>query len=128
MKKNFTNFISVALIITGLLVTADGMARKKWEAYNLSFGMAVVFLFFLVYALLHWYLLKTAENQPKKFVNTFMALFGLKMLLLLAFLGVFVYTHPEQKVAFLLLFAAAYVLHTINEVFWASRFVKKPTA
>lgn len=125
MKKNFINFLSVAMVITGLLVTADGYAKKHWEMYNLSMGMAVVFLFLFLYLILHWRVLQMAEKRPNQFVNGFMALFGIKMLLLLGFLGVFVYTHPEQKIAFLALFASAYLLHTVNEVFWASRYVKK---
>lgn len=126
MKKNFINFISVALVITGLLVTADGLLKKNWDRYNLEAGLPILLVFLLLYSLLHWRLLSGAEKQPKRFVNTFMGLFGLKMLVLLGFLGIFVYTHPEQKIAFLLLFASAYVLHTLNEVFWASRFVKNP--
>lgn len=125
MKKNFINFLSVALVITGLLVTGDGYAKKHWKAYNLDMGVAVVFLFLFLYLLLHWRVLQMAEKRPNRFVNGFMALFGIKMLLLLGFLGVFVYTHPEQKIAFLVLFASAYLLHTVNEVFWASRYVKK---
>lgn len=125
MKKNFINFLSVALVITGLLVTADGYAKKHWERYNLDMGIAVVFLFLFLYAVLHWRVLGMAEKRPNRFVNGYMALFGIKMLVLLGLLGVFVYTHPEQKIAFLLLFAPAYALHTLNEVYWASKYVKK---
>ena len=125
MKKNFINFISVALVITGLLVTADGLAKKQWAAYNLHSGAAVIFLFLFLYSLLHWYLLKTGEKEPKKFVNAFMGIIGIKMMVLLAFLGIFVYTRPLEKTAFLALFAMAYLLHTANEIFWANRFVQK---
>jgi len=128
MKKNFINFISVALVITGLLVTADGMAKKMWDKYNLQSGMAVVLLFLFLYALLHWYLLKIGSREPKKFVNAFMAVVGIKMLVLLGFLGIFVYTRPQEKIAFLVLFLAAYMLHTINEIFWANKFVRSVAA
>lgn len=126
MKKNFINFLSVALVITGLLVTADGYAKKHWEAYNLDMGIGIVFLFLFLFVFLHWRVLAVAEKRPNQFVNGYMALFGVKMLVLLGFLAVFVYTRPEQKTAFLLLFAPAYALHTVNEVYWASRYVKKP--
>lgn len=124
MKKNFTNFISVALIITGLLVTADGFAKKLWEPYNFKLGMAVIFFFLFLYSLIHYYLVKVGETAPKKFVNTFMALTGLKMMILVAFLAAVVYTRKEEKIAFLILFCSAYFLHTANEIFWANRFVK----
>lgn len=125
MKKNFINFISVALVITGLLVLGDGYAKKNMPQYNLQFGAAIVFIFFFAYALIHRILLRMGEKEPKKFVNSFMGLMGLKMLIFLSFLLIFVYRHPEQKVAFLMLFSASYVLHTINEVYWATKFMKE---
>lgn len=125
MKKNFINFLAVALVITGLLITGDDLARKNLENYNLVMGKGIVLLFLFIYLLLHWRVLLMADKRPNRFVNGFMALFGIKMLVLLGFLGVFVYTHPDQKIAFLMLFAPAYLLHTVNEVYWASRYVKK---
>lgn len=124
MKKNFTNFLSVALIITGLLMLGDGYAKRNIEGYNLQFGAAIVFVFFLIYILTHRALLRIGEKEPKKFVNGFMGLMGIKMLLLLSFLAAFVYRVPEQKISFLILFLASYALHTANEVFWASKFMR----
>lgn len=124
MKKNFINFISVALVITGLLMLGDGYAKKHYVEYNLRFGSAIILLFFFLYVIIHRAILRMGMKEPKKFVNGFMGLMGIKMMLLLVFLAIFVYTRPDEKVAFLLLFLVAYFLHTANEIFWATRFMK----
>jgi len=124
IKKNFTNFISVALVITGLLVAADGYAKKNFPEYNLKHGWAIIFIFLFLYVIIHRSVLRVGEKEPKKFVNAFMGLIGIKMLVLLTFLGAFVYMRPDEKIAFLILFLAAYFLHTVNEIFWANSFVK----
>lgn len=124
MKKNFTSFLSVALVITGLLILGDGLAKRNIAEYNLQFGAAIVLIFFFIYIVIHRALLKIGEKEPKKFVNSFMAMMGFKMLILLSFLLAFVYLRPEQKISFLMLFLASYALHTANEVYWASKFMR----
>jgi hypothetical protein len=125
MKNNLLRFLSAALIITGLLVFADGLAKKMWEQYTFQSGLPLILIFLFLYTLFHWYLLKMGSKEPKKFVNGFMAFSGIKLLILLGILSAFVYTHKEQKIPFLVLFMSAYFLHTANEIFWANRFVKK---
>ncbi len=124
MRKNFIGFLSSAMVITGVLLVAESILKSFWADYNLRLGFPVILLFLFLYTFIHWYLLKIAEKEPKKFVNAFMGFTGLKMLALLTFLGVFIYTRPEEKISFMAVFLAAYVLHTVNEIFWAGRFVK----
>ncbi|MGD0710617.1 MAG: hypothetical protein ABR968_05490 [Bacteroidales bacterium] len=115
MKKN--RFILQLLLFTVLLgIVYYGLKRFLPESY---FSPVLPFLFpffFSATALFYSYLIKSSEQKFNRYVNRYMLATFVKLMLFMAVLLFYVYTHKDDAVPFILSFFILYVAYTVFEV------------
>jgi hypothetical protein len=115
MKKN--RFVIQLLLFTVLLgVVYYALKYFLPESY---FSPALPFLFpffFSATAIFYSYLVKSSEQKFNRFVNRFMLTTFIKLMLFMAVLLCYVFTHKDEAVPFILSFFILYVAYTVFEV------------
>lgn len=115
MKKN--RFIINLLLFTVLLgIVYYGLKHFLPENY---FSPALPFMFpfyFSATAIFYNYLVKSSEQKFNRFVNRFMLTTFIKLMLFMAVLLCYVFTHKDEAVPFILSFFILYVAYTVFEV------------
>jgi L-asparagine transporter-like permease len=115
MNKN--KFIIQLLLFTLLLgAIYYGLMYVLPENY---FSPVLPFLFpffFASTALVYSYLDKSSEQKFNRFVNRFMLTTFVKLMIFMAVLLIYVFTHKEDAVPFILSFFIMYVAYTAFEV------------
>lgn len=79
-------------------------------------GWVAFSVFALVTGIIHLFLLRAAQKDPKAFVKGFMAASAIKIFVYLGFLIVFVLFSRKNAAAFIAEFAAFYFIFTVFEV------------
>jgi len=90
-----------------------------YEIFNPWFNpiFPFIILYFFVFNIFqHSSLLKTKEKRPSVFTTSFMAWFGIKLLLHLTIIIAFVLLNRAEALSFVLYFASCYIFYTIFEV------------
>lgn len=80
---------------------------------------------YLLTAAVHGFLLLTYKKEPEKFVRRYLLAAGLKIVLYLFFLVIYLLLFPENAAIFLLSFLSFYFLFTLFEVISIHRTMKK---
>jgi hypothetical protein len=123
MKKN--RFTIQLLLFTVLLgVVYLGLKHLLPENY---FSPVLPFLFpffFSATAIFYSYLVKSSEKKFIRFVNRFMLTTFVKLMLFMAVLLCYVFTHKDDAVPFILSFFILYVAYTVFEVVALLKFSK----
>jgi len=73
---------------------------------------------------LHNMLIKAAQKAPLKFVNQFMMVTGIKLLLYLFSILIFILLWSQYAISFLIIFFALYVVFTVLEINALLKFLK----
>ncbi|HBX50900.1 MAG: hypothetical protein A2275_11115 [Bacteroidetes bacterium RIFOXYA12_FULL_35_11] len=81
--------------------------------------------FFLIYALTHYLLLKKAEDKFGKFSAMFILMTGLKMILNIAIIVLYVFQDKTRAIPFLIVFICYYIIYTLFEVVSLLNYFKK---
>ena len=82
--------------------------------------------FFSATVIVYNYIVKSVENKFSRFVNRFMLTTFLKLMVYMAVLLTYVFTHKEDAVTFILSFFLLYVAYTAFEVVAMLKFSKTP--
>ncbi len=119
MRAIFFRFLS-GLLTIAIILGAIG-AFYFTSSYGEGHYIAVfpfLLLFFVFFTLLsHTFLVRTHQKNPKLFTNMFLTLMGLKLLLFLVFVGVYLYLSPrETYFPFVISFMIMYIVFTIYEI------------
>lgn len=75
--------------------------------------------------MVHVYLIRSSENNPRKFTAKYLGAMGLKMFIYLVFLVVFLFIDRVHAIPFLVSFLVAYAAFTMYEVISILNFLKK---
>ena len=71
---------------------------------------------FAVTIVVHFYLVKASEGEPRKFTSKFLGSMGLKILIYLVFIVVILFLDTANAIPFLVSFLAMYATITVFEV------------
>lgn len=108
------------LIYTGfLLIIGSGFWLYNQNVdpqYTHKFGWVAFGIFAGITGLVHLFLLKAAQKDPKSFVKGFMAATTIKIFLYLGFLVIFILFARQNAAVFIGEFAAFYFVFTVFEV------------
>lgn len=85
-----------------------------WQQHSLSW---VLLAFFIVTtALVHYFLLRAGQGDPKAFIRLFMALTTFKLFIFLLVIVAYGFTHKATAAQFTIHFLVFYLLFTTFEV------------
>lgn len=104
-------FITLLLAVIGYFLFT-GVFNPYYQVI-LPFILLFIFLFTTV---IHAILLKTARKKPKKLVNRFLMLTGLKMMIYLFIMIIYLIISKQDSAPFLLTFFVVYLVFTIFEI------------
>lgn len=79
---------------------------------------------FATSVLVHHYTVKASHDKPQRFPTYFMAITGLKMLVYIVALGVYVLIFTDMAIPVIITFLTLYVLYTVLEVSAALAYLK----
>ncbi|MBA7559706.1 hypothetical protein ES708_01321 [subsurface metagenome] len=115
-------FITLLLAVIGYFLFT-GVFNPYYQVI-LPFVLLFIFLFTTV---IHTILLKTARKEPKKLVNRFLMLTGLKMMIYLLFMIIYLVISKQDSAPFLLTFLIVYLVFSIFEILSILSHLKRVT-
>ena len=126
MFKSQRKFI-ITLLFIALIITVLGYGLFLFlipQYYFRHFPVIPAFLL-LVTIMVHVYLIKSSEDNPRKFTSKYLGAMGLKMLIYIIFLVVFLFIDTAHAVPFLVSFLVTYATFTSYEVISILNYLKK---
>lgn len=127
MKETFQKFIKNLVIFTVIIAAFQFLASMQLDQKWISNSWPFVILFFLSFTILmHRYLLKSTEGNPKKFVFAFLMMTTVKILLYLGVILVYTLLNRADAVAFIIVFFVNYFLFTAFELTIIMKMLNKP--
>ncbi len=119
MKHVLVKFVSAILLVSLAFIFVPHVALEQgWIELEPSFSIEIVsFLAFLTLALFY-YLQKTQQSSPQKFIQSYMLSITVKMLLGCVLILVIIFTDKDGAIANALLFILSYFSLTSIEIFF----------
>ena len=121
MKYSYKAFFIYAVAM-GMAVLLNEFSTVEFNAIHISF--LGLFMFGTSVAV-HLATVKASKENPNRFPTYFMAITGLKMLVYLLALGIYVFIVQKQAIPVIIGFLILYFTYTVLEVISAVRMVKK---
>ena len=115
-------FITLLLAVIGYFLFT--VVFNPYYQVILPFVLLFIFLFTTV---IHAILLMTARKEPKKLVNRFLMLTGLKMMIYLLIMIIYLVISKQDSAPFLLTFLIVYLVFTIFEISSILSYLKRVT-
>jgi hypothetical protein len=124
-SKYFKNFSLYLFLITILIMAAGWIIIKTWMPDKYFKGFLIIpLLFFCITLALQWYLLRSGRKEIIKFTPRFIGATGIKMLLYIILIVVFLLIDRAHAVSFLIWFLFCYFLYTVVEIISLLRYFK----
>jgi hypothetical protein len=118
----FVKLTLFSLVALGLLWLFQHFASINFQT-NLFW---VIWLFFIVTtALIHIVLMRAEKQDPKKFINYFMGITGMKLFAYLIIILIYGLTNREGAQGFIICFLLSYFLYSGFEVVTLTKHFKK---
>lgn len=109
-----------AIIILLVALVALAIANETLDIVWNSLHLSLLALFMYGTSMLvHHFTIKASEENPKRFPAYFMAITGLKMMVYVLLLGVYVFVFKETAIPVVIAFLLLYLAFTVLEVFSA---------
>lgn len=116
--KSLKEFIFRETILAAVIALAGYFFFTGiWEEYYLNIIPLLLLIFYIITAVVHGFLLNAGTREPQKFVTKFMLASGIKMIMYLFFIVIYLLLNPENVAIFLLTFLSFYLIFTVFEVF-----------
>lgn len=113
LKKFNTLIIGVALAVYILMAIVFYFIIPELFHYSL---ILVPVLLALVTSLLHKKLILAGQERPIKFINMFMAVTGIKLMIYLVAILLYVMFLTDYAIPFIAIFFTLYIIYTILEI------------
>jgi len=127
MQQSLTLFLKKITVYAMIIALLQYLASTQLDAKWVSASWPFVILFFLSFTIImHRYLLKSTEGNPKKFVFSFLLITTVKILLYLGVILVYVLLNRTDAVAFIMVFFVNYFLFTGFELTTIMKLINKP--
>jgi F0F1-type ATP synthase assembly protein I len=117
----------VTLLFIALAITALGYGLFQYlipQYYFPYFPIIPAFLLVVTF-MVHVYLIRSSENNPRKFTAKYLGAMGFKMFIYMVFLVVFLFIDRVHAIPFLVSFLVTYAAFTLYEVISILKFLKK---
>lgn len=115
-------FITLLLAVIGYFLFT--VVFNPYYQVILPFVLLFVFLFTTV---IHAILLKTARKKPKKLINRFLMLTGLKMMIYLLIMIIYLVISKQDSAPFLITFLIVYLVFSFFETLSILSYLKRVT-
>ena len=126
MLESQKRFITVLLFITlSILLIGYGLFLFLIPQYYFTYFPVIPAFLLVVTIVVHNFLIRASENDPRKFTSKYLGAMGLKMFIYLTFLVVILFLDTARAVPFLVSFLVTYAAFTIYEVLSILNFLKK---
>lgn len=125
MLRKIGPYILIAIFISAVLVAANAFLPAVFPGYYFSKAHELIVVFGFLFVSIHAVIIWVTTGKPELFAQLFLVQATLKMLFLLAIFLALAKKIPEEKFSLTGIFFMAYLLHTVNEVYWLLRFSKK---
>lgn len=124
--KHLRNF-SLYLFLLTVFITAGGwILFKTWlpDRYFTGF-LFIPLLFFIVTVALHYYLIRSSGKELIKFTPRFIGATGVKMLIYVILIVIYLLIDRQHAVSFLICFLICYFLYTAIEIISVLGYLKR---
>jgi hypothetical protein len=122
LKSFFTQLVIFSLITLGIVFLWNQYASARFQTPLTWF----IWSFFIVTTtLIHLFLVKSTEKEPKKFVVNFMLVTAIKLFGYLILILAYALIKREAALGFTVFFLAMYLLYSGFEVFTLLRHFRK---
>jgi hypothetical protein len=109
-------WIKALLVLTLAIATAFALIEKtEINLVPMHISLLCVFMFITSVAV-HFFTLRSSKKEPKRFPSYFMGITGIKMLVYLAAIGIYILMFKELAIPMLIAFLALYLLYMVLEV------------
>lgn len=117
MKQKYQHFLTRLTYLTILLALLAWSLTVLFPAGVVSTAFPWILLLFLATtALVHYVLLKITALNPRRFISYFMLATFIKLILYFTAVLIFLFTHREQALSFIVTFMIIYIVYTMFEV------------
>jgi hypothetical protein len=124
-EKHLKNFSLYLSIITFIITAAGWIIFKTWFPEKYFNGLLFIpFLFFFITLALHFYLIRSSRKEIIKFTPRFIGATGIKMLLYVIILVIYLLIDRAHAVSFLMWFLLCYFLYTLVEILSILKYLK----
>lgn len=120
MKYTYKALFILLASFAGLIITNE-LVEIEWNTLHLS--LLALFMFGSSLAV-HHSTIRASKENPKRFPAYFMAITGIKMLVYIVFLGVYVFVFQKEAIPVVVGFLILYLAFTVLEVFSAVKMVR----
>lgn len=125
-RSSSSRFILTLLIFSVLagvvLFLLSGFIPVKYFSTLYPFILAFYFAESLI---VHLVISKSVEKKPIRFVNRFMMITGVKLMVYLVIMVVYAVVNKEEALGFIIIFFALYLFYTPLQVIFALKLVKR---
>ena len=126
MKESLKGFaLNLIILSFALCALGYGLFYLVIPDHYFPLFQLVPFFVFIVTLLVHIYLVRASENDPRKFTAKYLGTMGLKILIFIIFLAVFLALDTDNAVSFLVSFLVCYVSFTLMEVVAIQKYQKR---
>jgi hypothetical protein len=110
-------FLKKLLIYSAILGIFSFLAWFIFPQKYFSPALPFIFIFFIAITFLEYYfLVRSSKNKIVRFINTYLLITTLKLLLFIAILVIYILLYKKDAVPFGLSFFVLYLFYTIFEV------------
>ncbi len=121
-RKFIITLLFIALIIT---ILGYGLFLFLIPQYYFPHFPVIPAFLLLVTIMVHVYLIKSSESNPRKFTSKYLGAMGFKMFIYMIFLAGFLFIDTAHAVPFLVSFLVTYAAFTLYEVISILNYLKK---
>jgi hypothetical protein len=121
-KKFIFTLLFIALVLTTI---GYGLFLFLIPQYYFPHFPVIPVFILLVTFIVHVYLIRSSEKNPRSFTSKYLGAMGLKMFIYLLFLVVFLFIDTVHAIPFLVSFLVTYSAFTLYEVISILNFLKK---
>jgi len=116
-EKHLRNFSIYLSLLTIVFTAAGWFIFKTWFPEKYFKGILLIpLLFFCITLALHWYLLKSSRKEIIKFTPRYIGATGIKMMLYVIIIIIYLLIDREYAVSFLVFFLFCYLLYSTIEI------------
>ncbi len=116
LKKLMIRFFVGLIIISATIISIQAIINIYKPSLISSAILWIIVLFLLISSTIHYFLLKTTQNNIRKFITVFLGTITFKLIIYLFFMIIYAFSNRENAKIFLLNFIILYIIYTVYEV------------
>ncbi len=122
LRPFFIKLTLFSIVVLGIQLTWQHFASVHFQT---KLYWVILLFFILTTAFIHVFLIRTADQDPKRFVNSYMGITALKLFAYLIIILVYGLTNRDTAQGFIICFLISYFFYSGFEVVTLMRHFKK---